>query len=440
MPNQEAISRKKTCPHSNRRAIQFFWIMFAIFIVYGTFIPFRFSLNKEFLLFKLTRISWVPFIDPDGSRASIPDMVQNILLFIPFGFFGFFSLQKEKKFRIAHITFIGALFSLSIEILQLLTTRRITSVTDIVTNTSGTFIGALAAFILVYLFSELISSCYFQKYLHSQALFPLLVSLTLLVFSALQPFDFTLDVGSVWPKIRTLLAHPLDFSLILRDEGVVFLRFALFSYLCAIFFQENRSSYAIMKGLGISCVLGIFLEGSQLIVGSRMPGIQDGMVVVLGSLFGGLLAGISARKMFSRNGWVALIILATLISAGIQTLSPFQLAELRRGFNWLPFLPYYQKTTFVALSNFIESSLMYFPLGFGLQYLLSQKTFRFFFIVLIALGIAVPLEYLQGWILGRYPDITDIIGALTGTFAGLWCCTGGWTAFNKSIWKEELDS
>ncbi len=435
MLKHKSASHKRSCYHNNLKAIRVLWIIFSLFIVYGILIPFWFVVSKEAILSNIAHISWIPFIDPDGSRVSIPDVAQNIMLFLPFGFLGFLSIQEERKDRIARITFIGAIFSLSIEILQLFTINRTTSVTDLVVNTIGTFFGALVASITVYIFSELMSSCYVQRFRYTNFLFPLFVSFGIIVLGALHPFDFTLDVGSVWPKVNTLIHDPLDFSLILRDEAVVFLRFLLFAYVCSLFFQENEQNYCVLKGIGISCVLGVCLEGSQLIVDSRMPGVQNLLVMLGGSIAGGLLALVGTLIQFSRIIWGILIIFATLISAGIQLLSPFQIAEKYRNFNWIPFLIYYQRTNFEALSTVIESLLLYFPMGFLLQYLFAQKKSRFLSITLITLSIALPLECMQGWIVNRYPDITDIFGCLIGALAGSWCCVEGWAAFNRDVGK-----
>jgi hypothetical protein len=51
----------------------------------------------------------------------------------------------------------------------------------------------------------------------------------------------------------------------------------------------------------------------------------------------------------------------------------------------------------------------------------------------MSLIIAVSLELAQGGIAGRYPDITDILGALAGASFGLWCCLRGWPAFKRII-------
>ena len=88
--------------------------------------------------------------------------------------------------------------------------------------------------------------------------------------------------------------------------------------------------------------------------------------------------------------------------------------------NWLPFLAYYERTTFIALSNFIASILVYFPLGYLIHRLRSDKKHGMILISLVALWIALPLELAQGMIEGRFPDVTDVLGALIGGLAGTW--------------------
>lgn len=419
--------------------VRILWIVFSLFIVYGVLIPFHLCIGIEAMFSNIASISWIPFMDSDGTRASIPDVVQNILLFLPFGFFGFLSMARKKTIRILLITCIGALFSVSIEVLQLFTCDRTTSVTDFVTNTTGTFLGALAAFTALLIFSEIIASSSFRRYCHAFSFYPLMIACAIVVLGTLQPFDFTLDVGSVWPKVKAFMHDPCDFSLIFRDEGVVFLRFVLFAYVGAFFFQENTHKYSTIKGMLMSSIIGVFLEGSQFIIASRMPTSQDVAIVLLGSLCGGLLAVISKTITVPRIFWGILSFLATSVSVGVQLLSPFRIAEEYRGFNWLPFLPYYERTTFVALSNFIESMLMYFPMGFLLQYfLLRRRRYRFFFLGLLTLGIAFSFESLQGWIVNRYPDITDVLGALAGVLAGSWCCLEGWAAFDRYVKKVSM--
>ena len=79
-------------------------------------------------------------------------------------------------------------------------------------------------------------------------------------------------------------------------------------------------------------------------------------------------------------------------------------------FGWFPFLGYYSHTTFETLSHVIELMLLYFPLGFWMgqsdhspgpgDAWLARWPLTF--------AIAAPIEYLQGWVVGRYPDVSDV--------------------------------
>ena len=99
--------------------------------------------------------------------------------------------------------------------------------------------------------------------------------------------------------------------------------------------------------------------------------------------------------------------------------------------NWLPFLAYYERTTFVTLSNFIVSKLIYFPMGFALHYFSNSRQ-TYLTILFVAFLISFPLEYSQ-WIVGRYPDITDVLGVLAGAITGAMTCGKGWEAFRRYV-------
>ena len=407
------------------------WLLFSLFIVYGTTIPFNIDSTTQTLTRNLDRIAWIPFVDPDGSRASIPDIVQNILLFLPFGFFGFFSVKQKAFNAILAVTSLGVLLSVIVETLQLFTLDRLTGTTDIVTNSFGSFAGAYIGAKSSNVIGFFLKQPVIRQTIQIRYVYPLLVCFILVVVGALHPFDFSLDVGSVGSKIKAIVRTPLAFDSTLRDEGVVFIRFFLFSGLGSICLREWKKSNSIIKSILISCAVGIFLEASQIIIESRMPSAQDVLVISVGSLCGGLLI---SRWPFVFNGKKGsfLIVIATGISAAIYSLSPFQLTLQADAMNWFPFLAYYERTTFVALSNFIESMLIYFPMGFALQYFYnSRQTYRA--ILVVAFLIAFPLEYSQQWVVGRYADITDVLGALAGAMAGAIACRKGWDAFRRYV-------
>ncbi|WP_155834907.1 VanZ family protein [Butyrivibrio sp. FCS006] len=70
----------------------------------------------------------------------------NILLFIPFGILAYPIFRSYKRvLRILVVTMAGALTSLGIECIQLVTGRGMFEISDFVTNTAGSFIGVVIA-------------------------------------------------------------------------------------------------------------------------------------------------------------------------------------------------------------------------------------------------------------------------------------------------------
>ncbi len=70
----------------------------------------------------------------------------NILLFIPFGILAYPIFRSYKRvLRILVVTMAGALTSLAVECIQLVTGRGMFEISDLVTNTAGSFIGVVMA-------------------------------------------------------------------------------------------------------------------------------------------------------------------------------------------------------------------------------------------------------------------------------------------------------
>jgi VanZ family protein len=86
----------------------------------------------------------------------------------------------------------------------------------------------------------------------------------------------------------------------------------------------------------------------------------------------------------------------------------------------MPFFSDYEHTTFDTLSHVIELVLLYAPLGFVWSRLSTGGRLAVTVgVLLTTLAIAWPVEYLQGWVVGRYPDLTDIGMSLAGGWVGI---------------------
>ncbi|MBY0496300.1 MAG: VanZ family protein [Cyanobacteria bacterium] len=78
----------------------------------------------------------------------IPDVATNVLLYVPFGALGVLSFRGAYRRHwlrlVMRITGVAILFSASNEALQLYTSDRVGSLTDIASASAGAFIGGMA--------------------------------------------------------------------------------------------------------------------------------------------------------------------------------------------------------------------------------------------------------------------------------------------------------
>jgi glycopeptide antibiotics resistance protein len=392
--------------------------LYALFVLYGCTIPFRFAGGVEQAADKFHHVPLSVWIDPEtGRRPSIPDTVQNVLLFVPFGALGLLAGRRRGLSRVLIVTGLGACLSVVVEAVQLFTTDRVTSVNDVATNTVGTLAGATAAVAARTAAAGVFSRLQRAGWTGVPELYPASVLATLIVVTFWQPFDVTLDVSTVVGKVRALVADPLQFTG-LRDEGLIFLVAALFSMSVAAYLRAIGSLRPALGGIVVGAVACMFLESIQLFITSRMPGLWDAGVGVAGSLAGVTLWNVRASRAANGLRW-GVLALVTATAAACVMLSPFQFSSTYHSFGWFPFHGYYVRTTFEALSHVIEQLVLYFPLGFLVAYP-GRPTAGLVRRALVAtLAIAGPIEYLQGWVDGRYPDVTDVGIALLGAALGL---------------------
>ena len=97
---------------AERRLLRWLFLLYCLFILYGSFIPFRFSDDPEFVRSQFARFFTPPY-DHGIRRFSLPDVVSNILLFLPFGFLwvgGEFSLRMQSRFW--RVAFTGGVLGL----------------------------------------------------------------------------------------------------------------------------------------------------------------------------------------------------------------------------------------------------------------------------------------------------------------------------------------
>jgi len=397
-----------------------FWLLYAAFILYGGTIPFHFAGDTTLVAARWQRLLAHPLVSPEtGRRLSIPDVVQNVLLFVPFGVLGVAAAGATGRWtwrRVGWVSLVAFGLSCTVEILQLFMRDRTASISDVIFNTLGALVGAIAARWCWQLSALAIRRLQVEGLIGVPEARLLAVAGGALGVAFLQPFDVTLEVGVVTGHVRAFVQEPWQFTG-LRDEGIVVLVASLFAMSLAAYLlalgERAAGRKAAALGIGVVCAL----EACQVVLGSRMPGLWDAAVGSAGICIGTGLWALSNRIIWPHL-WQGLLIAMTIIAAAVQMLSPFEWAPAYRGFSWFPFLGYYTRTTFETLSHVIELALAYFPLGFCLVLGSESRRRAVVLAVILTLSISVPIEYLQGWVVGRYPDISDVGLSLLGAWIG----------------------
>jgi glycopeptide antibiotics resistance protein len=420
-------------PARGARISPWLWLFSAIFIVYGTTIPFQFAGDAGHAAAKWSHVTFNPLVSAEtGRRVSIPDVVQNVLLFVPFGLFGVAALGRRGWLGVLTVTALGALLSAAVEILQLFTVDRTTSASDVVTNSAGALAGALIARPVGYVMKRGLTRLKRAGLTEAPAFYPVFVAGLMLCIAAWEPFDVTLEVGVVGSKIKALLRDPWQGG-VLTDEGLEFLRYFLFASVTARWLRQLRVDGSAAVALGAGLVAAGGLECSQILIESRLPGLRDLLVHGAGVLSGAALSDVLGRVRSPRLLF-GLLAIATTFGAALQMLSPFTIAPTYRSMALVPFLSYYEYTSLQTVSNVTRIMISYFPLGFAAALVAGRSPRMWALAIAAVLAIATPIEVLQGWIgepngIRRYPDITDIGIAVLGCTFGAWAGASGWARF-----------
>ncbi len=420
---------EKPAQRPNKSTARVLWALFSLFIVYGTTFPFSFDLEALSITEMQRRVNWSPF-------SGLPDMVQNILLFMPFGFLGYFSLiHKSSRLRKLAIVLLGAGLSLSVEFLQIFSGNRWPALADLLTNTAGTAVGLTMGLLLKKSVLGFKSHPLSRRFLDAPSAFPALVFILLVVAGIWEPFDFSLDIGGIWNHVKPILHHPFHFSL--PDEDVfACIQFLLASlFLCRVF-QESGWHRPATAGLLVLFLAGISLEASQFIIVSRYPEVQDVLVGMMGTTLGAILFHFPGFRERPRM-WSLTSVLGIFSASMVRSLHPFQFKTSPTHFNWIPFRPQYEATTAAALGNFLANGMVYFPIGFLIGYFFPKARQATNVALIISGCIALILETAQGWVVGRYSDVTSVFGALLGSLLGSLVLTRGWPAFTEYMRQDE---
>jgi glycopeptide antibiotics resistance protein len=111
----------------------------------ATLFPFRLRFDKAHLLEKMKEIEWeIYYTDRPGHVSIDRDLIQNLVLFAPFGACLALTTRTPQPKRDALWALgLGTMLSVTVELLQLLTETRVTQLADVWRNALGATLAAL---------------------------------------------------------------------------------------------------------------------------------------------------------------------------------------------------------------------------------------------------------------------------------------------------------
>lgn len=420
-------------PLLERRLRRGLFCCYCLFILYGTFIPFRFSSDPLFV-----RLRWQHFFSPpfvNGVKQfSLLDAASNVLLFVPFGFLWVgakFANRRVMGFSavVIFVTLFGALFSFAIELGQLFSPGRTASILDVSANTLGAALGAIFGYVI---FSGL-RGALGAALLHVMQRRPALILLALLLIvplaDAYYPFQITLDVSTVWGNLKRTQWLPFvggfhRYWLDLIVEKV--LLFAAIGYLAKTSLTDKflpTSGPALVLCVGFAfCV-----EAGKLLFVGRIPNAENFLLAATGALLGVTVVPLLAQTSVCRRHPVGVLLCLVVANLAYSELTPFdwiqlpdELARQVARIEWLPLGAYYGADPQAALFDLGKKLMLAGPLGFLIAAGWGGR--RRFAAASAGFLLGATLEALQIFLRSRTASVTDILlfAVASGSGAVIW--------------------
>jgi hypothetical protein len=122
-----------------------FFCAYALFVAYGTLLPFQFITDRAALAAKRDWINWNPMVLVTGEPTPITDLVMNVGFFVPLGFVAFHAQRRRgARSAVLRAAIAGFVLTTTVEALQFFTPTRNPATSDAHEHT-GCDAGALLA-------------------------------------------------------------------------------------------------------------------------------------------------------------------------------------------------------------------------------------------------------------------------------------------------------
>lgn len=363
--------------------IVFFLVI--VLIAYGSLFPFQFVATD------LSSIRWWQWFFDFSARTTRGDILGNVLLFLPVGFFGALSIEQVASGNLSKrvwlyfaLVALGLTYAFVLQIAQLYLPSRIASASDAFSNFAGLLMGVLA--------SRLAFSQWWASWLQSQERAAQVTIPLILCFCWLGYLWFPFLPSLKWQNL-TASVESLTLWQQLTWYGVIdkLVAWTLFwGFLSKVTPWQERWWHR-------PAILSFILLGQVLVIRNHLT------LINCGGAFLSLLLFTQLRRLPIH--WLAFGLLGWLIARG---LFPFQLAEQAQPFYWLPFAGFLQGPLWLYSFVLFEKLFFFGASFYWLHRALDNK--------LIAAGLLsgslLLLEIIQIGLQRHTAEITDPIMAL----------------------------
>jgi VanZ family protein len=350
------------------------FILAVVLIVYGTLYPFV----------------WTPAALPDilsrfteslQHRPGGGDALSNVVLFLPFGFFGMQALlQRAPRIgRLLLVCLLGTGLSFLIECTQTFIVGRDTSLFDLLLNGFGTFAGACAGWIDWN--RRLVDGI---KSHRPPSLFPVLLVGAWLGYR-LFPYVPTIDFQHVKDAIKPLLTGivvPLDVA----RHFVV----------CLVIGRLLQSVLPPSRALLAMPVLVLGVIAAKPFLMTRVMNLSE----IIGATAAVVAWFAVLARLPVRTGAIAGLL---ALQVSLQGLLPFALSDQPNAFSFVPFKGFEGGSMSVNLQSFLEKIFLY---G-GLVWLFVQSKMKLGIAMAVSAALLASIELAQTHLDGRVAEITD---------------------------------
>ncbi len=334
-------------------------------ILYGSLYPFGFYLHHD------ARGPLGVLLESGFRPASRDDVVANIFLYIPFGFFAFYALARRRLPSVAAATAAGFSLSLLVELVQFYDIGRFQELSDIYSNTLGALLGAAAAAAA----GRRVSSPY--------------LALILACWAGNRWYPVVPPVPTVRVGPFLLAASVSPLSIPALELFRFFAAWLAVGLMIETLCGQSRSRVALPVFLAVSLLVRAFA------VDVEPAEIAGGAAAALA--WSGVLWRLRARAGIAAGLFVALVVLLAL--------APFHFSATARAFGWVPFRSFLEAGTGGAIRSFFEKTFLY---G-GMVWLLVRAGLSAGAAAGFGAALVFCLRLIQVYLPGRSAEITDTI-------------------------------